>query len=485
MKNLFFKSCLMSTLALAAISCDDDVSLGAVDTGKLDVPTENVVYITDADGQRLFSSIDFANTYTSQLNVNTPKGFDSDCSVTFTYDAEVLTNYNADNGTDYPALPESVVTFANGGTVALPAGSTKASVDFKLTSSNSLNATTVYALPLRATINGNAQLGEVDATRIIFVRDITGLPTATKYVKDAQGQLVEGIKMFNCIEVNGTNPLNTMTFALANSGKPLFDAVILFSSNINYDATTQKVYVYNNENVQAVLDNTDKYLKPLRDRGIKVILSILGNHDRAGVANLSDENAKIFAQEVKAMCDEYGLDGVMLDDEYSDYSTVWPGFVANGVKPLSRLYYELKKAMPDRWMLTYAFGSARRMVNVTDLETGETATPSDFIDFAFANYPDTPTSNPISTNYGGLDKKRIGYCSMEFAQGQLWASGDDLKTIEVDGGYGCHLVFACGPDNTNNENASGKARLDALQRCAKTFYGEDLVWDGKLYSKDW
>lgn len=484
MKNLFFKSCLMATVALAAVSCDDDISLGSVDTGKLDVPTGNVVYITDADGQRLFSSIDFANTYTSQLYVNTPKAFDADCSVTFAYDPEVLTNYNADNGTDYPALPQGVISFANGGTASLAAGATKASVDFTLTSPGNLDSNTIYALPLRATVSGNVQLGEVDATRIIFVRDITGLPNATKYVKNEQGQLVEGIKMFNCIEVNGTNPLNTMTFTLQGSGKPLFDAVILFSSNINYDANTQKVYVYNNENVQAVLDNTDKYLKPLKERGIKVILSILGNHDRAGVANLSDANAKIFAQEVKAMCDQYGLDGVMLDDEYSDYSTVWPGFVANGVKPLSRLYYELKKAMPDRWMITYAYGSARRMVDVEDLETGVTATPSDFIDFAFANYPDTPQSNPISTNYGGLDKKRIGYCSMEFAKDMLWP-GDDLQTIEVDGGYGCHLVFACGPDNTNNDTPEGLKRMDALQRCAKTFYGEDMVWDGKLYSKDW
>ncbi|MCM1347823.1 MAG: DUF1735 domain-containing protein [Firmicutes bacterium] len=484
MKNLLFKSCLMATMALAAVSCDDDVSLGSVDTGKLDVPTGNVVYITSADGQRLFSSIDFANTATSELVVHSPKN-NTECTVTFSYDAEALTNYNSANETDFPALPESVVSFANGGVASISAGATEASVDFTLTSPGNLDPNTTYALPIRATISGNAQLGELDATHIIFVRDITGLPTATKYITNSDGQLVEGIKMFNCIEVNGTNPLNTMVFTLQGSGKPLFDAVILFSSNINYDATTKKVYVYNNENVQAVLDNYDKYLKPLKERGIKVILSILGNHDRAGVANLSDANAKIFAQEVKAMCDEYNLDGVMLDDEYSDYSQVWPGFVSPGVKPLSRLYYELKKAMPDRWMVTYAYGSAIRMESVTDLETGVTATPSDFIDFAFANYPDTPQSNPISSRYGGLDKKRIGYCSMEFAQGQLWSQGNDLKTIQIDGGYGCQLIFACGPDNTNLDTAKGMLRVDALKRCAKTYYNADLVWDGTSYAKDW
>ena len=102
------------------------------------------------------------------------------------------------------------------------------------------------------------------------------------------------IKLFSFTEVNDTNPLNNLNFTLKNSGKPLIDMVVLFSANINYDAANDKVFVSNNPNVQHLLTNRAKYLKPLQDKGIKVILSILGNHDRSGIA--------IFQQHGKSIC---------------------------------------------------------------------------------------------------------------------------------------------------------------------------------------
>lgn len=114
------------------------------------------------------------------------------------------------------------------------------------------------------------------------------------------------------MEVNDTNPLNNLSFTLKSNGKPLVDALIIFSANINYNAETGRVYIFNNENVQALLDNREHYLKPLQDRGMKIILGLLGNHDRSGVANMSKETAQAFAQEVKAMCDAYQLDGISL-----------------------------------------------------------------------------------------------------------------------------------------------------------------------------
>ena len=90
------------------------------------------------------------------------------------------------------------------------------------------------------------------------------------------------------VETNDTNPLNALEFVLKDSGKLFFDDIILFSANINYNAETGRVYVLNNPNVQFLLDNNEQFLQPLRKRGMKVILGILGNHDAAGVAQLSD-----------------------------------------------------------------------------------------------------------------------------------------------------------------------------------------------------
>ena len=78
------------------------------------------------------------------------------------------------------------------------------------------------------------------------------------------------------MEVNDANPLHNLCYTLKESKKYVFDQVILFSGNINYNAEIGEVYNYNNENVQHLLDYKEKYLKPLQEKGMKVILGILG-----------------------------------------------------------------------------------------------------------------------------------------------------------------------------------------------------------------
>ena len=176
----------------------------------------------------------------------------------------------------------------------------------------------------------------------------------------------------------------------------------------------------------------------------------------------------------------------MLDDEYSDYETnpVPPGFVAPSVDALSRLFYEIKKVQPERLNITYAFARAAYMNPVRDLETGELVNPGDYVDFAFANYPDTPTSNPIINNYAGISNRQLGYCSMEFAQGgsDLWSKNALQSTYAA--GYGCHLVFAMSLES-NTFPATNNDRFQALGNAAEVFYGESIVWDGNTYGKDW
>lgn len=488
MKKNLFKYLIMGALAVAAVSCDnDDVCLGAVDNDRLEVPGNDVVYITDHQGNRHFTSVEFRDNATFTLNVISPNPLAADATVNFSIDPQALADYNTAHSTSYEALPASAVSFAGSGDASIAAGSSSASVSYTLTSDGSLDPGKTYAFAVRATISGGAQLGATDATRVIFVRDLTAIPSATKYVTDADGNLVEGVKMFNCIEANNTNPLQTLSLTLRNSGKPLYDAVILFSSNINFDSSTGEVYIFHNENVRAILDNTTKYLKPLRDRGIKVILSILGNHDKSGVANLNDATARKFAQQIKQCCDAYGLDGVMLDDEYSNYETnpVPPGFVAPSVDALSRLYYEIKKAMPDRWTISYGFARAAYMNPVRDLETGATVNPGTYMDYVFANYPDTPTSNPLISNYPGITPRQLGYCSQEFHQGgSLLHFKSELKSTYA-AGYGCNLVFAQDLNTNANPAEAGNTRWQALQDMAEVFYGDEVVWDGTRYTKDW
>lgn len=82
---------------------------------------------------------------------------------------------------------------------------------------------------------------------------------------------------------------------------------------------------------------------------MKIIISILGNHDEAGVAQLSDMGAREFARELAAYCRAYNLDGVAFDDEYSnspDLSNPW--LASPSAYAGSRLMYECKAVMPEK-----------------------------------------------------------------------------------------------------------------------------------------
>lgn len=280
------------------------------------------------------------------------------------------------------------------------------------------------------------------------------------------------IKLFSFTEVNDTNPLNNLNFTLKNSGKPLIDMVVLFSANINYNEAGDSVYVHNNENVQHLLTNRAKYLKPLQDKGIKVILSILGNWDRSGISNLSTTRAKAFAQSLKKTCDMYNLDGVFFDDEYSQYQTPPPpGFVTPSNDAAARLAYETKQAMPNKLVTVYVYSRTSSFPNAVDgINAGK------YVDYAIHDYFG---SYDLSTNYPGLSKSGMIMSSQEFNRG-YFASADMLRNI-VTQGYGGHMIFAMDPYRNNFTTG----QLPALKLIAKELYGDELVYSNTPYSKDW
>lgn len=105
--------------------------------------------------------------------------------------------------------------------------------------------------------------------------------------------------------------------------RPLFDMTVIFSANMNWDAINGKPVLYYNESVRRILDNRDVFVKPLQDKGIKVLLSIMPNHQAIGFSNLdiTGERTMIkdFARDIHEAVTQYGLDGVMFDDEYANY----------------------------------------------------------------------------------------------------------------------------------------------------------------------
>lgn len=122
------------------------------------------------------------------------------------------------------------------------------------------------------------------------------------------------------IEVNSNSMLNAGKYTLSTGGAQVFDIAVIFAANINYDTSTNSAYLHFNDQVTAVLNDAENQIKPLQDKGIKVLLSVLGTHQGAGFTNFPDKaSAEAFAAELSNAVTQYGLDGIDFDDEYTEY----------------------------------------------------------------------------------------------------------------------------------------------------------------------
>lgn len=461
--NMKFSVRILALAAFGMVACDDSLTLGQLDEAKYESSKHSYAFLECVDFQRKTPLVELRTEGTEmEVRFGLTKAADHAVDARLTVDASYAKSYNQQHETDFEVFPADLVTIEEQGAVLLAPGKLRSEpIAVSLKSGDALVQGRTYLLPIAISpTDGDIRLNE--PCKMILVKFLGTLPDAAK---------TPDIKIFSCMEVNDTNPLNNLPFTLKKSGKQLIDAVILFSANINYNDEIGRVYVNMNQNVAALLNNREKYLKPLQDRGIKVILGILGNHDISGVANLSDATAAAFANELKYTCDAYQLDGIFYDDEYSNYpySNIPPAFVPASQQAAMRLCYETKRAMPDKWCVVYSYsttGSCRFTVD------GLQAV--DFIDYTLADY----ASSTYPSNYLGFTMKQCSHYSQQFNYG-TYASEGVLQQIRDDG-YGAHMIFAMDP---NRGNAS--SQIAAMERMARIFYDDELVDSGERYPKDW
>jgi hypothetical protein len=120
------------------------------------------------------------------------------------------------------------------------------------------------------------------------------------------------------VEVNSNSFTNAGCYTLQD-GRQFFDIACIFAANINAGTDGNPVLYYNPQ-VTAVL-NSDA-VKTLQDLGITVLLTVLGNHENAGWSCFTDQSvAQGFVNQLAAAVTTYGLDGIDIDDEYSNCKT--------------------------------------------------------------------------------------------------------------------------------------------------------------------
>lgn len=455
---LFFAGCFAA--------CEEDIAPSQINEDIYVVSDDLLGYVTNQDGKRLVSNAEFRNEGNTSFFLNTSKKTTQECTAALIYDKTVLEAYNVKNQTNYKPFPETLVTIENNGNLKISAGNKKSEgIKISYHSDNTLSSEDSYVIPLSVSVkSGDLVISKEEQIHLIFVKNLTSMIDCHK---------ANGVKIISCMEVNDANPLSNLCFKLKNNNKLLVDMVILFSANIKYDKEKQKVYLYNNPNVQHLLSNREKYLKPLQDRGMKVILGILGDHDRAAVGNLADETAKVFAQEVKAMCDAYQLDGVFMDDEHSDVvHPAPPGFVNSSSYAAGRLCYEIKQAMPNRIVAVYVYTTTYSLPIIDGHQSGE------YVDYGIHDYGN---NYGLSSNYPGMPKANMALWSQELNDRRGTNVTEEQLRAARNDGYLSHMFFALDPMRTGFL----QVQLPDLEKIARGYFDDELIYDGKPYKKDW
>lgn len=424
--NIVTAVLLAGGICLSGISCTDTIEIGSVDESKYANVGFLNGYIRDAETGKADNVIELrADNYETRLVVGLSDAPGQGVDVFLVYDADYARTWNALHGTDYSLYPEDLVEIQNDGRIVLaPDEKMSYELGLTVTYSDNLENDRTYILPIRA-VSGTdgVTISESMSHSVYLIRNY-------HYQSDTfKGE--DAVKTFLFFEVNDTNPLNALEFVLDNEEESLFfDYVVLFAANINYNAEAGRVYVYCNPQVQFLLDNNETYIQPLRKRGIKVLLGLLGNHDAAGLAQLSEIGARDFAREIAALCDAYNLDGVNYDDEYSNAPDLSnPLFTSKSTRAAARLCYETKKVMPDKDVTVFNYG----YMYGTNVVDGVDA--SEWIDIVVPNYGSR--ANPI----GNMTLKQCAGYAAELNLYPWQASVSSAQNV-VSGGYGYYMMFA-------------------------------------------
>ena len=240
------------------------------------------------------------------------------------------------------------------------------------------------------------------------------------------------------VEVNSNNILNTGCYTLKNGGQPLFDIAIIFAGNINYDTGAKKAVLYNNPQVTTVLTGKDTYIKPLQQKGIKVMLSILGNHQGAGVSNFTSRFAALdFAKQLATAVKTYGLDGIDFDDEYADYGN--NGLPQPNDSSFTILVAELRRLLPTKLITFYYYGPAISSLTYKRYRAG------DYLNYAWNPY----YGSFLVPNVPGMDSSQYAPAA-DWINNTPLATAKNLATKTINGGYGAYLYYDL--TNTPSQN---------------------------------
>jgi hypothetical protein len=286
------------------------------------------------------------------------------------------------------------------------------------------------------------------------VRAETATPAAAATRARAAAVTKSGPITTAYVEVNTDSIASVGNYVLASNGANVFDIGIIFAANINYNGSSAELYF--NSQVQSALDNAATQIAPLQAKGIKVLLSVLGNHQGAGFANFPDQaSAAAFASQLSSAVSTYGLDGIDFDDEYADYGT--NGTAQPNAWSFPYLVQALRNDLPDKILSLYFIGPSSTSLSYDGIEVGSLLNYSWNPYYGTWGVPDVP----------GMTQAQLAPAAID-VQNTSSSTVTSLAQETVSDGYG---VF-------NTYNLPDSDVSSALSAFTQPLYGSDAVYQG-------
>lgn len=418
---------LASPLCIA--SCQEDEFKVNDISDEVNNVTMPMAKLRSGDGSAYFTTVDVVTADTTvALHLELDEPSKTNISGTLAYgDASAVEEYNSTYGTSYEVFPESLVTFDD---PAVVIAGKKKSTDAVLNISvnESIEHDVTYAIPVTVTTD-DADVTLAGSSHLVFVKNRVGVHQCT--------EKPNGYKIFSCMETGTANPLFHLAFELESSGAPLFDYVIVFSSKMRWDPEAKTIRIAPCNCQEAISANYEKFIKPLHDRGIKVILSLLSSGESDTGMQMScveESTSKSVARIIADYCNTHHLDGVFFDEEYGVNRDDIPGVsYYPSYRQISRLMYETKMAMPDKEVIAYNYSYTSRLYAVDGVY------PKDYVDWVVNDY----SSWSAGSYEGGMPKSKMTPCSMNCANAYYsrWtATASNMDRLKSEG-WGGFMIY--------------------------------------------
>lgn len=402
MKNIP-KILLATVLAAGLAACEADpvdTTRGALpDTEPLENTYARLRSTRSATNIAVMSLTEGNSTDEDYIYCGLTQAAKNDMQVSVHADMNLVEAYNQKYGTELEAFPSENVEFSGTGNLHIAAGEKKSDPMTVSVSSDGV-AEGSYLLPIA--IASDAAAFSEENQVIYYGVKVRGVSVG-EYDLDTD--------YVSAFYLNTTDyqPLLADIWTLEKIEMPSFQTlwkhllgniINLRVVRIGYDEATGRALLDLNSDIRYVLEHTDKYIRPLQDKGRKVCLSIEGSNCGLGFCNLSDAQIADFVGQVKTCLDTYNLDGVNLWDRNSGYGDV-EGMPAMNTTSYPKLIKALRDAMPDKMLTLTDYEEPTEYFWDTEatggIEVGK------YLDYAWSGYMDPNEELQIVDPYVDAD----------------------------------------------------------------------------------